>query len=53
MVVLKNAMVIVVKAEGSFHGWIFFMVIPDLKRLNLNIVKALRFRFFSHHQLLT
>lgn len=47
MVALKNAMVIVVKAEGSFHGWIFFMVIPDLKRLNLNIVKALRFRFLA------
>lgn len=48
MVALKNAMVIVVKAKGSFHGWVFFMEIPDLKRQNLNIVKALRFLFFSN-----
>lgn len=47
MVALKNVMVIVVNAKGSFHGWVFFMEIPDLKRLNLNIVKALTFLFLA------
>ena len=37
----------VVKAEDSFHGWVFFVEIPDLKRLNLNIVKVLRFCFLA------
>lgn len=47
MMALKNTMVIVVNTEDSFHGWVFFVEIPDLKRLNLNIVKVLRFCFLA------